>query len=490
MQSRFNNKIKFKGIQLFTVSITISCFLLYLTAFNFVVDNPQLDYSKLIFFLSWIGVGLGAFILYSWKRKTGKVFTFYTIFMLFYFLFNFGQCLMWAMGIHMEREIGTTTLYILGQPTTSDIVKVQLLTLICILTFHCGSMLRNEKKLKYQSEYPIEFSLNAKIELKALFTASILLSLIVVPINFYIQIQSLLIARSHGYSALYYGEFANSGNTVLILISHMFFPCLIGMLLGSNYRKNIKIIVYLLFGTYALIGVMTGDRGEWLYKLLILLWMSNTFYKRLTVKKVVSFSCFGILALYILDVIVSLRNVGITFENIVNSFSISGNPIIEAAFQMGLSMRPTMVLLNYGWDVYPYGNTYLFSIIGSFSERIIYLLGFEYEGLSSWFSQTYLGISYGAGFSIVAEALLNFGPMIAPIFLLLLGYLFTVVTSFNPIIYKVYPIKVFMAISTGFACMVLPRNTMQGVTKGWVYSVLTTYLVVLLFNNIYRKRQN
>lgn len=100
--------------------------------------------------MNWLGIVLGIFILVTWYKLTRTILSPYTIFMLFFFLFNYGQCLLWAFGIHDSFEIGQAPMYRnFGVANDADILKAQALTLICILMFHLGSVLcyKPRKKL-------------------------------------------------------------------------------------------------------------------------------------------------------------------------------------------------------------------------------------------------------------------------------------------------------------------------------------------------------
>ncbi|KWW14056.1 hypothetical protein AS888_00550 [Peribacillus simplex] len=471
------------NVKLLTVFVTVLFFLLYIVSFQYIDINPGVDYHKFQYILSVLGIVLGGFVITSWYRLTNKLFSLYTIFMLFLFLFNYGHSLMWALGIHQDGEIGQTTLFAFGLPSSADIVKTQMIVLIGILTFHCGAVFCIKPKSTIKESLSDINIQNRNRSLNSIYDVCLILSILVIPITFYNSFQNLSVALRYGYSSLYYGDYANNGISLFILISMMFFPCLVGLLLGSNYKKNVKNTVYFIFGMYVLIGIITGDRGEWIYKLLILVWMSHTINRKLTFKYIIKYLILGIVFLYLISAIVSLRNTGITFDGFIESLSSENNFLISTVFEMGHSMRPTLVLVKGGWDIFPYGNTYVFALLGIISERVISIFDIPYITLSSWFSQTYLGISYGAGFSIIAEALLNFGPFVAPLILLLLGYIITSAIYVETVNFKEDPLRIFFAVTTASVCISIVRNTIQGTLKSWFYTTVIIYLLVLLYRS-------
>lgn len=51
--------------------------------------------------LNWLGILVYIYAISTWKKKTkSRLFSLYFIFITFLFLFNYGQCIMWALGIH------------------------------------------------------------------------------------------------------------------------------------------------------------------------------------------------------------------------------------------------------------------------------------------------------------------------------------------------------------------------------------------------------
>ncbi|WP_332695151.1 O-antigen polysaccharide polymerase Wzy [Halalkalibacter lacteus] len=490
MDAIMNNKKSFAklGLRIIVIYTTIIGYISYLLITTTI--NNNVDYSNLIFGLSWLGVALGVYIVITWYKLTGNVFSLYIIFMVFFFLFNYGQPLMWAFGIHQTHEIGETTLYTMGVPTSAEIVNAQALTLVSILMFHFGAVFchKPRKKVKKNSESNIGTLNNNTLE--SIYYTCLIASYIVIPITFYNAVYKLIISQLYGYSAYYYGEDVVGKVVVFNLIEHMFFPCLVGLLIGSMYRKNVKISVYFIFAVYLLISVLSGDRGSWLYKLIILMWMSHTFYKTINFKTITTYSVTSIIGLYLLDAIVSIRNTGISLENIVNSISLKNSSIISGIFEMGASMRPTIVLVKYGTDIWPYGNTYINALLGFITSRIFPILGRPFEPISDWFSQGYLDISYGAGFNIVAEALLNYGPMGAPIFMILLGYLLVSLTYLDKNInLKRQSLRIFFAISTMSIFIHVVRNHFHWLVKTWFYGVVILIILILIMREYINKKK-
>src|SRR5699024_1812489 len=158
---------------------------------------------------------------------------------------------------------------------------------------------------------------------------------------------------------------------VFNLINRMFFPCIVGLLIGSNFKRNVRYAVCIIFTIYLVINLLSGDRGSWVYYLLILIFMRHTFYKKFEWKQILIGSGIGVLFLHLVNIIVLLRRSSeITLENIINSFTLKNSPIIEFIFEMGGSIKPALVLVQYDWDIWPYVNSYVIAFIGLLPNKI------------------------------------------------------------------------------------------------------------------------
>ncbi|MFP3888202.1 O-antigen polysaccharide polymerase Wzy, partial [Priestia filamentosa] len=330
-----------------------------------------------------------------------------------------------------------------------------------------------------------------QITLKSIFIICIFIGVIVIPSELYSCYQDFQIARTHGYSALYYSEYAATDATILGLLKRMFFPCLVGLLIGSKFNKKVQWVVYGIFSMYLLLNLLSGDRGSWLYKIIILIWLSHTCYKPINFRKLIKYTFFSVIFLHIVDAIVSIRDTGlgdINMKIVTQAFSLGESPIVSAIFEMGGSMKPTIVLQNSGWEEWPYTNTYLLAILGMVTNKLIYVLNLPFELVSTWFSQDYLGIGWGAGFSIIAEALLNGGPFFAPMILIIIGYIVTSTLYIDKVHnYKQNPLKFLFVTSTLHFFIPMTRNELHIQLKNWFYGVIVLILLIIMFKNLFFK---
>src|SRR5699024_3408499 len=132
-------------------------------------------------------------------------------------------------------------------------------------------------------------------------------------------------------------------------------PCLVGLLVGSNFKKSVRYTVYSIFIFYLIINLLSGDRGSWVYDVILLLFLSHTFYKKFKWKQILSGSVFVFFFLHLIDVIIDLRKTSeISISNFKDSFTFKDSPVVNFVFEMGASMKPVIVLIQNGWDIWPY----------------------------------------------------------------------------------------------------------------------------------------
>lgn len=165
----------YKRKQIFIIGAFFS-YMLYLLLTN-IIDLISINSTSLNI-ISFIGVLELLYILLSYKSITGTLFNLYTLFIILLFLFNFGQCLGWAFNIHLEDEIGTTTIYRHLIPEQCDIFKAQIVCLESALLFHF-STLHDEIKDRHLNKEKSGFNLN--LERNTLYTSSLIWSTIVIP---------------------------------------------------------------------------------------------------------------------------------------------------------------------------------------------------------------------------------------------------------------------------------------------------------------------
>lgn len=384
-------QIKIKFFNIIFAFIFLGMYVLFYNDYmtNF-ISNPEV--TKVI--LSWLGIILYIYIIFSWHKLHGKIFDLYIIMITFFILFNYGQCFLWAFGIHTDTEIGKTNVLGVGTATDKEIIVSQLITLMSIFMFHVGSCFCTRKDKEFDKK-------QEEINKISIYKVSKMLAFLVIPVTFIKLLKDILVSSQYGYSALYYGDNMNQ-SYIIEMLYRLFYPCLFGLLIGSGFKKSVRHVVYIIFVIFIVLSLLTGDRGAWAYSILIFAFLHNNCVKKFNVSFLVKCFIIALIFLNIVTAVVTVRKTGISVESVKEAMTGDENPIISTVSEMGGSMIIQTTLVKVGYDIYPYGNTYIFSVLGMISDKVISFIGIPYVNVSNWFSQEYLGLNnWGTGFSIV-----------------------------------------------------------------------------------------
>lgn len=424
----------------------------------------------------------------TWVKKGNKLFCPYIIFLGFFVAFSMGQSILWGLCIHPENEIGPGVIYNV-LITQEDIINAQKYSCLGVMSFHLGAILV-ERKRNY-------LVVNRTGEYTRIRSAMKLVGTIVgcvsVPLTLYNTIFNYRIARQYGYRAIYYGDYSNS-SPIFQIVEFFFFPSLLCLLIGYQYSKKSRIIVYLIFGLYMVLGVLSGDRGSWLYKVIVLFWLHIQYTPKFNKRNFLKFIIVGVILIYIVGVIKNVRNTdldNISISFILENISLDKSPIIAAIAEMGGSMSICLLLIKFGNSIWPYGNTYLTAILGAVSSRIFTAIGGEYINLDSWFSKEYLNLeTYGAGFSLLGEAYLNGGFVKSQFYLIVLGIFVGYLLSWNnKPINDISPLKIFMVSSSLNTLVGYSRGAIFMYFKQWLWGSVVVALAIFCLSRFFRSKE-
>lgn len=461
----------YKGLALTIFAISYAIFASLISS----IGNQDDVSSSTVFFCSWLGIALFLSYIIWWKRLTGKYLTPFTIFLIFVTLFNFGQCFLWAFGIHSDSEIGRRLVFNSVSANNALILKAQLLYMISYIAINTGGLLLYKKTDRNEK---ISLPKENDSKYRTLFIASALASAYSIPVTLYVAVQKLRFTQIYSYHDMYYGSISSAFDGPLFVIGcSLFTISLIGLLIGSRYKKKVMIFVYSVFSLYAIITLLGGDRGEWIMPFIFLFWMHISFYKPLRKKQILILVVIAFLSLYVMNAIVSLRNTGLSYDGFTNALVDNDGVLRPLLTEFGNTMGISIILMSKG-TVSPYGNTYLMSIPTMFGTGIANsLFGMNYVQLHTWFPLEYLKINYGTDFSIIGEAILNYGVMLAPVVLFIGGLIFGKI--FN---YPFKDEKSTLALCLSFNAMIyiigIARSTLW-ITLNRI--VMSTMLFVLVY---------
>lgn len=455
---------------------SIFCFLLViigLLTWNTLNDLSTSTVEALIYLFSCAGTIVLIYILSSSTKINNQLFSIYSIFVIFIYMFNFGQFLMWSVGIHTTNELGLS--YFVRYMDYITILKILILSVPAFLIMHIGyiSVLYGMLKEKLATR------VIKSTEYTAIKITSIVLLLLSAPIAYLYAFEVLQITLRYGYTSTYYGEYVVELSPLMKYASYFFFPALIALWLSLKKTKKAIGLVWAISIPYFAISIASGDRGNWIYFFVVLVWMSMTTIKRINLKWIFITTPIAFVLIIVISYFVSLRDSVGSQASIENLFVFGKNwidIIIKPIFEMGQSARVLGIMIqdsiNESWN---YGNTHISAVLASVLPRVKTFFGFQDFYLENFFSQTYLGLTnYGVGFSLFAEGYLNYGP----IGVLSSVYVYGFVAGLMHRLYKSNkPIFQFIALSSTVIIPPIARASLEIILRKWVYGVIITLLL-------------
>ena len=457
----------------------------YITNFDNYILSVN-NYNFEILKLSWLGIGIIAYCIASWVMITKNIFSPYIIFLAFLVVFNFGQCLLWSFGIHSDTELGTQNLFSnYPVPTYPEIIKAQLFACLAIYYFHLGALFCIKPNINI-TERKVWTSHYFK---RAMFLICLTIAFVSVPVTFFRVLKFLMVSLEHGYAAIYYSNLVTQAG-ISMIVEIFFFPSLVGILIGSNYARKVKISVYFIIALYTILNLLAGERGNWLYIVIVLVWMHHVYINKINLKRFLKLSTGSLLGLYVISAMVSLRHFGLSnigYQELVEAFDISNFPVFSFIFEMGNSMGIILILLSKGvvWD---YSNSFLVAILGMPTTRIPTFLGLDLILIPNWFSQEYLNITWGSGFSLFGEALLMGGIYSAPFIIMLIGFFVaTLLFTKRSIDFHHLPLRFFLIATSLNAIIGWSRGSSLEFLRDWFRGSLTLVILIFFFSHFLMK---
>ncbi|NPV82276.1 MAG: O-antigen polysaccharide polymerase Wzy [Candidatus Aminicenantes bacterium] len=475
------NNLKVNLISLYIIililGIVIGLLLKYLTS---------QETGILIIYLSYLGIFFYFLAIITWNKKTKKIFTPYLIFISICYLFMFGQCFLWALRIYLKYDLRMLF-------SDDQIIKAQFYTILGLSLFHLGAMVKATKsksnKIKRKNQ---NNSLSIKDFYSCRIVGFVLLIVSIVPYLYFIRDQ-IKFSSFYGYKFLYYDpNFIRTGERAsVIILSSLLTPAFISLLIGYCKTKIFYLLSIAIF-IKNILDIYIGRRFEayiW-FLLLGIIW--HYYRTKLNRKQIILFIIILFVVLTWTPAIRDYRhmtNKSIPeFLKYTTNYIGRGDKAIEAISEIGGSMYPLIMTMNLvpGEYQYRFGKSYLYSLITIIPNLGFWdiHIGYREANLGDWLMGV-LNLGYGPGYSLIAEAYINFG-WFGIIFLLLLGYLYAYVflllesdNARNNIILSCFVLTFFY-----FSITTIRNSFIANVRALFYYAIPTYFLAIYISNKI------
>lgn len=418
------------------------------------------------------GVALLAHSISSWLSRGFRLLSPYLVFLLVLFVFCYGQSLLMAFNI--SPADGNLIGY-LGI-TKAGLYDSDCLTLVMLAFFHLGALVNVDRK--HDTYYRVK--VDNRIVIKRLRRLGLFLFII----SFYPYIKEtindLIYSLLYGYAALYEREEVTGLSHASSFFADLFIPSVICLYIGFKENKVIRysLILLLLLNVAAIF--MIGGRSNGVILLAILIILQDSLIRHFSKKDYLLLFAGAMVLLAVMSALATTRDEGGRTFN-VDVMQSEDNMAVKAIAEMGGSQScliKTMELVPSESEHYRYGRTYLFALT-----TIIPNLDFwdihpakKYANSSVWLTDK-LGLSYGTGFSMTAEAYINFGYLGFLVFYILGFYFAKVFGSIDDAINRQDMSRVVFLLLILWFSLTMPRNNFINIVRPFFYIALPIYLL-------------
>lgn len=447
-----------------------------------------IKYDQYLFFSAIIITFYAAFtIVYLTIKIKMKLFTVLCFFLIFLLMFNYGNLFVNFINSDYDYSV-FDFLHYYHDESNIKAIQYSYITINFIILGLCLFHKNNInliKKINNSKFLGIKNKLN--VNKKYLRIYSILIILISLPIELYINLNKLYIGFTQGYIATY--DFNISG--ILIQISKFY---IIGFILlaisyfNESKRKSYFLFLLLLF--YQILIMMSGNRGYQVITICILAIIFFSEYATLDKKKFLLLIFLSILLLFFVTGISKIRNEGYTsIDDFLNSLiQIKNNPLISVFDEFGFTLYTLSLTIDQVPAITPYAHGLTF--IGSFSSVFPNISESINNAIN--FSNFVIHLNGGSiGGSIIAELFYNFSYF-GCFFGIFIGY---IVSFLSLSLSKALESRNYFFLSF----LILPsisllwwiRDSFLNIPRMLVYSIvfllLSYFLTIILSNRKWKK---
>jgi len=173
----------------------------------------------------------------------------------------------------------------------------------------------------------------------------------------------------------------------------------------------------------------------------------------------------------------------------LRAFNHVGNPVVSTVSEMGQTMEITgyIFFLVPSRHAYDWGSGYLGSLSSVFPNFFWNIHPGHIYVYSDWLDQNVIPLGYnqgiGLGFSYVAEAYINFGPLLAPLMVIIIGFLYARLSVWGS--RATDPARWAATASVCFGCSEWGRYQAFNVFRAFFWYALGPYLLILLLRYLY-----
>lgn len=339
-------------------------------------------------------------------RENNSWFSLITMFEASFYIFVLGQSFLCGVGI--ENSIYNQY----RREPVLDVNTAFVFNILCLLFLHTGVLYYLNKPVRHSDKKTqIDYTGSMRTVGWILFPFTL--------VSAVAELYRLFVVyRASGYRAAFASLSGTTSWAKMFSLIGDFFPSVL-FLLFIAYRDN-KSIKKLIAGGIVLLSIANfaiGNRSEPICYLVALMWLGlqNTEKRRERRKKILIFSAVILGVMVLIPIIGQTRNSGdLNINGIIGGLAGEDSAfslIFTTISNLGYSVFPTIKTMQLIPNTYPfhYGQSYLYAILGILPNVFGGThISVQYAALAQWLMKA-LGMTYGPGYSMPAEAYYNFG---------------------------------------------------------------------------------
>ncbi|MBU3197378.1 O-antigen polysaccharide polymerase Wzy family protein [Clostridium algidicarnis] len=444
-------------------------------------------YEQDLYSIGVISIVLYIIFFVSWFIQCKDIINFYSIFLLFTYLFYFGQFFLLLVGGNLDYGTTITS----GILPYKILIKTGSFIISYMIVLHIGVLLSTFNISSYNNNRSnTKSDLNKSILNNNFKKIGFLLFFISIIPSFIILIENIKIMATHGYGAIFQSVRYTSGgfNNILRFLSLFTIPSFLILLITCKGDKKLKFINLVIF-VYLLLYFFSGSRLSGVLLLSTLLLIKNHWYIKISTKSIIKIIILTIVGMTALSLISAVRN-SIYVSNDVQSLLketykqiIDNNPIFSAMKEAGFTFLATATVIAYCPSIIPYNNgmsylNSLFMLIPNLFWDVHPAAKTNTDIVFKGFITEYGGI----GSSFIAESYWNFGGLsifIALIFGILIGSLTKKILKYSK---EGNSIKFYLYIYIAQFSLFYVRSDTVSFWRNLIYFGITPIIMVILLS--------
>lgn len=450
------------------------CVVLFLLGYWYWCSENPGDVQSTIYSLCVIFTANFVWSICSWYCLTGKLFDFYQMFLAAASFFNGGQFMLELLNLNNKGLL---------ESKFNDELTLQTLFVVTtsLAALHLGALLA---RAGFQNSNPV-IPREAKEQLAGnLRLVGIGLLAIAIPGAILVFREVLSVVMTGGYVGIFQQSAQMSFSVLPKVLSAFVIPGAMFLLAGAEDSHKLKLLAAGTVLWFAGMQFIVGERHNGALALMCLAWM---WHRRVNKLNPVLLLGSGLILLGIVFPMVrairdSSGNERASSEQWIESFLSVENPAVSAIHEMGgsvytLAHTMTIVPSLRGYD---YGASYGYALL-TLVPNLFWDLhpsiaaGIPGEWISWEIEPWAAARGIGMGYSFIAEAYLNFGPLGAALFLFCFGWVYARFVLWSDQV--AYPARMAMAASAAFFFIFVARAEMAVIVRGLVWYAWIPYLM-------------